>query len=81
MPVFKKLDPIDKANFRPVSLLPLLFNVFEKTMDDQLNEYVETFLNKLLLGFGKAYSTQHALFMTERVRLVWNCRNVSNGFI
>ena len=31
-------------------------------MYDQLNEYVETFLNKLLCGFRKAYSTQHALF-------------------
>ena len=31
-------------------------------MYDQLNEYVEAFLNKLLCGFRKAYSTQHALF-------------------
>ena len=27
VPVFKKLDPTDKTNFRPVSLLPLLSNV------------------------------------------------------
>ena len=62
VPVFKKLDPTDKTNFRPVSLLPLLSKVFEKIMYDQLNEYVETFLNKLLCGFHKAHSTQHALF-------------------
>ena len=31
-------------------------------MYDQLNECVETFLNKLLCGFRKAYSTQHAIF-------------------
>ena len=31
-------------------------------MYDQLNEYVEAFLNKLLCGFCKAHSTQHALF-------------------
>ena len=61
MPVFKKLDPTDKTNFRPVSLLPLLSKVFEKIMYDQLNEYVETFLNKLLCGFCKAHSAQHAL--------------------
>ena len=31
-------------------------------MYDQLYEYAETFLNKLLCGFRKAHSTQHALF-------------------
>ena len=62
MPVFKKLDPTDKTSFRPVSVLPLLSKVFEKIMYDQLYEYAETFLNKLLCGFRKAHSTQHALF-------------------
>ena len=35
--------------------------MFEKITYDQLNEYVETFLNKLFCGFHKAHSTQHAL--------------------
>ena len=61
-PVFKKLDPTEKTNFRPVSVLRLLSKVFEKFMYDQLYEYAETFLNKLVCGFRKAYSTQHALF-------------------
>ena len=30
VPVFKKLDPTDKTNFRPVSVLPLLSKVFQK---------------------------------------------------
>ena len=29
-PVFEKLDPSDKANYRPVSILPLVSKVFEK---------------------------------------------------
>ena len=61
MPVFKKLDSTDKINFRPVSFLPLLSNMFEKLMYDQRYEYAETFLNKLLCGFRKAHSMQHAL--------------------
>ena len=61
VPVFKKLDSTDKTNFRPVSVLPLLSKMFEKIMYDQLYEYAETFLNKLLCGFRKAHSTQHAL--------------------
>ena len=47
---------------RPVSVLPLLSEVFEKIMYDQLYEYAETFLNKLLCGFRKAHSIQHAFF-------------------
>ena len=59
---FKKLDPNDKTNLRPVSFLILLPKVFEKIMYDQLNEYVEAFLHKLLCGFRKVHSMQHALF-------------------
>ena len=62
MPVFKKLDPADKTNFRPVSVLPLLSKVFEKIMYDQLYEYAGAFLNKLIRGFHEAHSKQHALF-------------------
>ena len=66
VPVFKKLDPTDKTNFRPVSLLFLLSKVFEKITYNQLNEYVETLLNKLLGGFRKAHSTKNALFRNGR---------------
>ena len=61
-PVHKKDDPTDKTNFRPVSVLPLLSKVFERVIYNQLGKYMETFLNKLLCGFRKAHSTQHALF-------------------
>ena len=56
------MDPSDKANYRPVSILPLVSKVFEKTMYDQLYEYIEHFPNQLLCGSRKAQSTQHALF-------------------
>ena len=69
VPVFKKLDPTDETNFRPVTLLPLLSKVFEKIKYDHLYEYAETFLNKFLCAFSKAHSTQHALF-----RLLQKCQ-------
>ena len=56
------MDPSDKANYRPVSILPLVSKVFEKIMYDQLYEYIEHFLNQLLCGFRKAHSTQHVFF-------------------
>ena len=61
-PVHKKDDPTDKKNIRPVSVLPLLSKVFERVIYNQLGKYMGTFLNKLLCGFRKAHSTQHALF-------------------
>ena len=61
-PVYKKDDPTDKTNLRPVSVLPLLSKVFERVIYNQLGKYMDTFLNKLLSGFRKARSTQHTLF-------------------
>ena len=61
-PVHKKDDPTDKTNFRPISVLPLLSKAFERVIYSQLGKYMDTFLNKLLCGFRKAHSTQHALF-------------------
>ena len=61
-PLFKKVDPFGKSNYRPVSILPLLSKVYEKVLYNQLSDYSESFLNNMLCGFRKAYSTQHALF-------------------
>ena len=61
-PVFKKKDPLDKANYRPVSILPLLSKVYERVIYNQLSDYPDNFLNNILCGFRKAHSTQHALF-------------------
>ena len=76
--LFKKLDAADKTNFIPVSVLPLLSKVFEKIMHGQINEYVKTFLNKLLCGFRKAHSTEHALI---RLFQKWQKEFESCGFI
>ena len=61
-PIFKKNDPLDKSNYRPVSILPLLSKVYERLIYNQLSDYADTFLNNILCGFRKAHSTQHALF-------------------
>ena len=61
-PVFKKEDPLDKSNYRTVSILPLLSKVYERVIHNQLSEYPNNFLNEVLCGFRKAHSAQHALF-------------------
>ena len=72
------MDPSDKTNYRPVSILPLVSKLFEKLMYDQLYENIENFLNQLLCGFYKAHLIQHALF---RLLQKWQKKLDSGGFI
>lgn len=46
--VCNKHDPAYKVNFRPVSDLPLLSKVFERLRYNQLKDYINKFINKLL---------------------------------
>ena len=61
-PTFKKDDPLDKENYRSVSILPLLSEVFEKLLYNRLSDHVENIFNVILCSFRKAHSTKHALF-------------------
>ena len=62
IPIHKKDSTSNKANYRPISLLPTVSKVFEKLVFKQLSSFFETRLSKLLCGFRKKYSTQHSLF-------------------
>ena len=77
-PIFKKDDPLDKENYRPVSILPLLSNVFEKLIYKQLSNYMESFLSSILWGFRKAHNTQHALF---KLLYSWQKELDEKGFV
>ena len=63
IPVHKKLDPLKKENYRPVSLslLPHVSKVFERTIYQQINAYLKDKLSKCLTGFRKSHGTQHLL--------------------
>ena len=60
--IFKKDDPLDKSNYRPVRILPLISKVYERLIYNQLLEYTEKNLSHISCGFRKAHSTQCALF-------------------
>ena len=61
-PIFKKEeDPLDKTNYRPISILPTLSNIFERMLFNQLQRFSNKFLSHSLCGFRKGYSTQFAL--------------------
>ena len=60
-PLHKSGDPLDKSNYRPISLLPAMSKVFERILYDQINDFFQDIFSPLLCGFRKGYSTQHAL--------------------
>ena len=77
-PDHKKDEATDKQNYRPVSALPLLSKVFETVIYDQLSQYLDKYLNNLLWGFWKAYSSQHALF---KLLQAWQEELDKSGFV
>ena len=60
-PVSKKKDPLNKENYKQVSVLPNISNVFEKLMQKQIKDYISNFFSPYLCGYRKGFSTQLAL--------------------
>ena len=60
--IHKKDDTCQKVNYRPISVLSATSKIFERIMNEQINQYFVGILSSLLSGFQQGYSTQHALF-------------------
>ena len=87
--IFKKDDPLDKENYRPVSILLLLSKVFEKLLYNRLSDYVENIFNVIFRGFRKVHSTQHTLFkllqswqkeLDEKAMVATNLMDLSKAY-
>ena len=61
IPLFKKVDTFDKTNYLPISLLSHISKVFERLLYNQVNEYIQPFLSKVLTEFRENHNTQHSL--------------------
>ena len=59
--VYKKQIKSDKANYRPVSVLPNLSKIYEKLIYQQLYEHFNSILSPKQCGFRNGYSAQHCL--------------------
>ena len=61
MPLYKRLDPLKKENYRPVRFLPYVSKVFERIIWKQINTYMKDKLLKYLTGLRKSHGTQLSL--------------------
>ena len=61
IPLYKKLDPLKKENYRPVSLLLHASKVFERIIYKQIMSYVTNFFSDYITGFRKSHGSQHCL--------------------
>ena len=56
------MDPFDKKNHRPMTILPFLSKVYERVIYEQASNYFEPFFSDILCGYRKVPGRQHALF-------------------
>lgn len=63
MPVFKKGNVNDTANYRPISLVPIFSKILELLLKQQICDYldVNAVLNTAQFGFRKGMSTSQAI--------------------
>ena len=68
IPVHNK-EISEKANYRPVIILPNLSKIFEKLMYQQLYEHFNSIFSSKQCRFRKSYSTQHrVMVMLEKFK-------------
>ena len=66
IPVFKKEDPNNKANYRPISLLPIISKIFERVLFEQIEKFAEKILSRKFCGFRKGHSAQQIYWKTGK---------------
>ena len=80
--VFKKDDASLLKNYRPVSVLPVVSKIYERTMQKRILEYIEKHLPPHLCGYSKGYSTQTALIsMLEKWKLYRDNKGFAGGVL
>ena len=60
-PLHKKNDPMEKSNFRPVSVLTTISKIYEKVLSEQLSAYFDGIFDQYLCAFRKGHGCQTTL--------------------
>ena len=60
-PLYKKDDEFCKINYRPVTVLPALNNIFERLLSGQMYEFYNGLLSDFISAYRKFYSCETSL--------------------
>ena len=82
VPIFKAEDPTKFSNYRPVSVLPVLSQIFERILKVRLTGFFDK--HKVIVpgqyGFRNKHSTAMAILdMVEKVRAAWDRKDLALG--
>ena len=61
IPVYKKFDKLNKSNYRPDSILPILAKVFENVLAHQITPFSNIVFSCHLSAFRQSYGCQDTL--------------------
>ena len=64
------LKKMKAKNYRPVSVLPRVSQIFERLMHKKISFYIDQFLSSYMCGYRKGFSTQRLLSLIEKWRKV-----------
>ena len=70
IPVYKKKDTLDKQNYRPISIIPFISKLYERSLNTQLSTHFDTKLNPFIGAFRQGMGCQSTL-----LRMVEDWRN------
>ena len=68
VPVFKKEDSTLVENSRPISLLPIIFKIFERIMLNQITTYMTEFYPLIFMDSGKVLTPKLLFLLLLRNR-------------
>ena len=77
--LFKKGSKTDPSNYKPISLLPLLYKAFERLVLDQTNDFLS--LNKILYDYQSSFRKNHSTdiclsFLNDKRLRFWQWFNM-----
>ena len=81
-PIFKNDEKTSKKQYRPVSGLTSGSKIYERIMQKQMGNFMDTHLSPYLCGYRKGYSAQHALLaMIEKWRISLDKKGYSGAIL
>ena len=66
IPIHKMNDPLNKENYRPVSVLPIFSKAYGRVMHNQLSDYFNDIFNPFLTAFCNEFGCQSTARILEK---------------